>query len=451
MRSTTLALVAAAVLTGSAYGDSTVVHHHQEHTRAVNHAGERLLRARQANEDATTRKTTTKRVRLAASTKSTSAAQPTRAPTASSSDAQPKRLIEYKFNYEDIPYQVNPYAPDRGPQSGYNICNATTAGPDSQCQTAIINSMSDFCLWGAGGNHTDAHIGDVEGGVVAYCLNPARGGRQLPPSALKGMQMVKTNKYVQIVGKVDLTALNFDKVDEGGELDPSGADGAGNPIGGLVYSSNDLFGGDGLEQVRRWNLFYDSGLFCLKICNLQRNDPNYCLNTYDTLACRYNMPSSFYDDETRHDQFVECDSGLQDVVGEYKQANGATATWSLPRPLPPDATLPYTPRVPASSNCKTYDRSALFAQATVVSAATTRAATTAKATGSVTAKHASLGAATSSKADLAVASSIATGAGGAAAATSSIRSSATSARAGHAAFGVIGAGVVVLLTLALVA
>lgn len=34
------------------------------------------------------------------------------------------------------PYQVNPYEYLRGPQTGYNICNSTTAGDNSECQVS---------------------------------------------------------------------------------------------------------------------------------------------------------------------------------------------------------------------------------------------------------------------------------------------------------------------------
>ncbi len=68
-----------------------------------------------------------------------------------------------------------------------NRCNSTTEGPDSLCQTAVINSIDgrsfslnasdrahpvDFCLWGAPGLSSNQSIGDVEAAVVAYvsCL-----------------------------------------------------------------------------------------------------------------------------------------------------------------------------------------------------------------------------------------------------------------------------------------
>lgn len=55
-------------------------------------------------------------------------------------------------------------------------------------------------------------------------------------------------RFLQITGVGDLTKLNIPKGDAGGELDPHGADGNGNPIGGLVFSS--AFGK--LEQIHEW-------------------------------------------------------------------------------------------------------------------------------------------------------------------------------------------------------
>lgn len=50
-------------------------------------------------------------------------------------------LTDYHIPYTAIPYQVNPYQVARGPQSGYNLCNSTTEGDASQCQTLIANSL----------------------------------------------------------------------------------------------------------------------------------------------------------------------------------------------------------------------------------------------------------------------------------------------------------------------
>lgn len=48
----------------------------------------------------------------------------------------------------------------------------------------------------------------------------------------------------------DFTSMNIPAGDTGGELDPHGADGNGNPIGGLVFSS--AFGE--LEQIHEWTV-----------------------------------------------------------------------------------------------------------------------------------------------------------------------------------------------------
>lgn len=48
--------------------------------------------------------------------------------------------------------------------------------------------------------------------------------------------------------------MNVPAGDSGGELDPHGADGNGNPIGGLVFSS--AFGE--LQQIHEWTVGYIS-------------------------------------------------------------------------------------------------------------------------------------------------------------------------------------------------
>ena len=92
---------------------------------------------------------------------------------------------------------MNPYQYLRGPQSGYNICNSTTAGADSECQTLIMNDIDDFCLWGS--PLSDGQIGDVEAAVVAYCTeNDAHGSRTFPSGTITGVQFITTSAYVQV-------------------------------------------------------------------------------------------------------------------------------------------------------------------------------------------------------------------------------------------------------------
>ncbi|PPQ70899.1 hypothetical protein CVT26_014218 [Gymnopilus dilepis] len=260
-------------------------------------------------------------------------------------------LSTLHYAYTDLPYQVYPFQVLRGPQFGFNQCNSTTLGQNSNCQTLVFNGPDDFCLWGS--PDTNGLIGNVEAKVVAYCTKPYHGTRLIPPGAITGLQWTKTSAYIQVVGFINNTGIGLDPTDSGGELDPHGADLQGNPLGGVVFS-NGTADSDGhtLTQVFNWNTFVGGNQFCFKACYNSITDPDYCENRYDLVGCSYNMPSAAKDGE-----FTECDGDLQEVVGVYT-SNGQTLTWSMPDPL--TTTPPYTPVIPSSSNCKTYQSTDLF-------------------------------------------------------------------------------------------
>ncbi|ORY92737.1 hypothetical protein BCR35DRAFT_7233 [Leucosporidium creatinivorum] len=363
----------------------------------------------------------------------TDAPHPTLVARAASETTSPLPLTQYTYAYADIPYKVNPYAVGRGPQSGYNQCNSTTEGPDSQCQTALLNSIDDFCLWGAPGTTPNQTIGDVEAAVVAYCTKSGHGARILPAGAITGLQVLKTSAYTQWTGYINQTALNLQEDDSGGELDPHGADELGNPLGGLVYSSGLPTGDNVTEaQVFSWNNFIGSGVFCFKVCDPSVTDKNYCQNIYDLIGCSYNMPAAYEDNV-----FLECDSDLQDEVGTYT-SDGQTYTWSQPTSLPATSTLPWTPRVPSSSNCVTYQSAALFPASDLgyqSSAAATAAAASTTASGASAAATASGSA--SSRSGSASTSATKTGSSTAASSTSSSTSGASSLFVSGGAFAVV--------------
>ncbi|KAF7984665.1 hypothetical protein HWV62_12926 [Athelia sp. TMB] len=287
----------------------------------------------------------------------------------------PLPLTDYNYPFSAIPYQVNPYAIGRGPQAGYNICNSTTEGATSECQTMEVNSAADFCLWGS--PTPDGQIGDVEAAVVAYCTQAGHGTRIITPGSITAVQFMKTSAYIQITGLFDQGGIGLMANDTGGELDPHGADLLGNPIGGLVYSTG-MPSGDGktLQQVTSWNNFVGSGQFCIKLCDPTITSPNYCLNSYDLIGCAYNMPAAYTPGE-----FTSCEGELQDVVGVYT-TDGTTTTWSMPASLSPTTTLPWQPRIPASSNCVTYSSAQLFS-ASISGAAPASASSSASVTPSV--------------------------------------------------------------------
>ncbi|BGP47864.1 hypothetical protein JCM10450v2_003729 [Rhodotorula kratochvilovae] len=298
-------------------------------------------------------------------------------------ETSPLPLTDYTYSWGQQPYQVNPYAVGRGPQSGYNVCNSTTSGADAQCQTLVANNASDFCLWGSPTTDATGTIGDIEAAVVAYCTNDKWGARVIPAGAITGLQVMHTSQYIQWTGHINLTGLNLMEDDTGGELDPHGADQLGNPLGGLVYSSG-LPTGDNstIEQSISWTNFVGSGVFCMKLCG-PMSSPNYCENKFDLIGCSYNMPAAYEDGV-----FLECDGDLQDVAGTYTGTDGKTSTWSQPESLAAGTTLPWTPRIPASSNCVTYQSADLFPnsllgyQAASTSVASTTSGSSASATGS---------------------------------------------------------------------
>jgi len=79
-------------------------------------------------------------------------------------------LASKHFDYTSLPYMVDTNNGPRGIQTGYNLCNSTTEGSSSLCQTAIVNSLDDFCIWGP--QKPDSQIADTEGELVAWCTKP---------------------------------------------------------------------------------------------------------------------------------------------------------------------------------------------------------------------------------------------------------------------------------------
>ncbi|KAJ7589843.1 carbohydrate-binding module family 13 protein [Mycena floridula] len=169
-------------------------------------------------------------------------------------------------------------------QYGTNDCG-TTNSATSKCQTAWINSVNDFCLWAP---PNVGSIGDTEREEVAWCTKTGRGTRTIPAKTFTGAHFVKTKDYVQITGVGDFTKVNIQNKDEGGELDPHGADGNGNPIGGLVYGNS--FGN--ALQYHEWTSFISYNEFCFRACvgvDAKKN----CAHIYDVMGCYWNMPATY--------------------------------------------------------------------------------------------------------------------------------------------------------------
>ncbi|TBU25060.1 hypothetical protein BD311DRAFT_670515, partial [Dichomitus squalens] len=274
------------------------------------------------------------------------------------------------------PYQADPDDGVRGTQQGYNLCNSTTEGPNSLCQTAFINHADDWCVWAP--PIPNSTIGDTEGEEVAWCTKKGRGTRIIPAGAITGLQFMKTPGYLQIVGFIDQTQINIAADDGGGELDPHGADLRGNPLGGLVYSNGFPSNGgnnNSFQQVIEWHNFMGSDQFCFKVCDpAGSNAANLCQHIFDRIGVAYNCPNA-----AQNGTFESCEGDNQDPPGVYT-TNGQVVTYSQPpESLGPITSLPYTPKIPASSNCVQFASSALF---TDLASTTTSGSGSATATGS---------------------------------------------------------------------
>jgi len=278
----------------------------------------------------------------------TTTSPPASTPTLGSS---PLPLTQYSFQYPNLPEQVNPFNIGRGPQSGYNICNSTTEGPESECQTMFLNTIQDFCLWGS--PKANGVVGDVEGIVVAYCTKPGHGTRLIPPGTLTAVQFIKTPGYIQVTGNFNQTGIGLSARDSGGELDPHGADLAGNPLGGLIFSNNlpTAKNNSTITQVKNWSNFVGSDQFCFKACDNSITSPDYCLNTFDVEGCSFNMPASYAPNE-----FSVC-------LGENQAQPGEGTD------------------VPATSSCTTYSSSDLYPNTATTSSASTTGSSASRTSG----------------------------------------------------------------------
>jgi len=213
-------------------------------------------------------------------------------------------------------------------QFGVNNCG-TDSSQSSNCQTLWVNSASDFCLWAP---PSPGAIGETERIEVAWCTKSGRGARTIPNGSLGGVHFVKTSEYVQVTGVGDFTKMNIPRGDSGGELDNRGADGNGNPIGGLVYGNSF---GPGL-QYHDWTSFISDTEFCIRACVGPRAT-SLCNHIYDVMGCYWNIPANY------------AKGVYEDCVGDSDLPMGVygTSTWYQgvkPTPGPHPAA--------ASSSCK---------------------------------------------------------------------------------------------------
>lgn len=138
--------------------------------------------------------------------------------------------------------------------------------------------------------------------------------------------------------------------------------------------------------------FMGGGAFCIKVCDPNgpsHNAAGFCQHTLDRIGCAYNAPN-----QAQNNVFEVCQGENQDVPGVYTD-NGQTMSYAQP---PEDqgaiSTMPYTARIPASSNCVTYTSSELYAAAATAVPSGSGSGVTAKSSGVSSTKSGSGAAAT---------------------------------------------------------
>ncbi|SPC65363.1 uncharacterized protein UHOD_00478 [Ustilago sp. UG-2017b] len=224
--------------------------------------------------------------------------------------------------------------PGGEPQTGYNTCARNTWNQDAKCQTAWINSLEDFCLWGPAEYGT---VGEKERSGVAYCTTDRHGTRLIPDGTIEGAHFVRTRDYVQVTGVGDFTSILIPDGDDGGEFDPHGADDLGNPIGGIVYTTANPATNGEPYFVSDWTNFMSYNQFCLRACWGERAAAQ-CEHIYDVMGCRWNIPANY-----EPGVFETCDGDVGLHQGIY-----GSSTFRQGDPVTPSAHP-----APSSSQCST--------------------------------------------------------------------------------------------------
>lgn len=293
-------------------------------------------------------------------------------------------LASKHFAYDQLPEKVDTDNLIRGTQVGYNNCVGKPDSQSADCQTLHFNDLTDFCFWAP--REKKDTIGNIEGLLVSWCTKKGHGSRLVPEGTIQGGQWIRTPAYVQFKGFIQQEALNILADDYGGEMDPHGADLRGNPMGGLVYSQ--AFGARDnrtYTQVIEWHNFIGGNATCFKACDPANADaPHFCEHVFDRIGADYNCPGT----PTRG-VFEVCDGDVQDFPGTYT-LNGAVQTYTQPaESLGAISSMPYTARIPASSNCVEYKSKDLWPDlvgvagaSSVASATPTKSGSTSKPTGS---------------------------------------------------------------------
>lgn len=164
-----------------------------------------------------------------------------------------------------------------------------------------------------------------------------------------------------------------------------------------------------------------SNSFCFKVCDPAGPNPaDLCQHIYDRIGVQYNCPN-----QAQNNVFEVCEGENQDPPGVYT-SNGVVMTYTQPaESLGAITSIPFQPRMPASSNCVTYSSAALYTSLPAPSSTAAGSSASATAGASASGKAASSGAASTASRSGSSASASATGGSTNGASTAHISSVAT--------------------------
>jgi len=311
----------------------------------------------------------------------------------------------------------------------------TSVNQTSYARLLSVNSVDDFCIFAP--PVPNSVIGETETEEVAWCVQPRNDARVIPDGTLQAVHFVKTPLYVQVMGWGDFTKLNIQTGDQGGELDPHGATGLGNPIGGNVTSN--VTGTD--VHYEEWMNYMSYTQFCIRVCTSENSTYSAaleCQHTLDEMGCEWVMPGDY-----SQTGFTSCDADSAFPPGIYPQANGSTSTFAQRYTgsytgadgatslfTVGETVTPQTPySTPASSNCVTYSSVGNGIASLSVTAGNVTASTTAGASGA--SNGASSGTAAGSAAGSMATSARSSSSGGSSAAASGAATSKSAAYMTH--------------------
>lgn len=118
------------------------------------------------------------------------------------------------------------------------------------------------------------------------------------------------------------------------------------------------------------------GGFCFKACDpAGPNAAHFCEHRLDEIGCYYNAPNN-----AQKGTYEVCKGDNQDFPGVYT-SNGQVMTFTQPPGGIAATTIPYQPKVPASSDCTSYASSDLYASASQYYASSVTGTAAGQATG----------------------------------------------------------------------